>query len=58
MALNQIRSNLFRRKQIDAQNIVSKLDRCLTTFDLTALGKYSVFFLPLHVMILEQRLKS
>jgi hypothetical protein len=39
MALSQIRRNLFRRKQIDKQSMVSKLDRCLTTFDLTALGK-------------------
>lgn len=39
MRLGELRAGLLRRKQIDTGNLASQLERCLTTFDLTALGK-------------------
>lgn len=39
MGFHMFKKALLRRKHIDPDNKATKLERCLTTFDLTALGK-------------------
>ena len=42
MGFRSIKNALLRRKHINVDNKDTKLERCLTTFDLTALGKFKI----------------